>query len=59
MNQKTLDRFSTVLGLVAGVSSVLGGSGMIGSNTATIITGISTAILGYLVQRPASDKPAD
>ncbi|MEA5505662.1 hypothetical protein VB735_21625 [Halotia wernerae UHCC 0503] len=34
------------------------GAGMIGGNTATIITGISTAILGYLVQRPAAaDKP--
>ncbi len=55
MNQKTLDRVSTILGLVAGVSSVLGGAGMIGGNTAGIITGISTAILGYLVQRPAAD----
>ncbi|MEH2174825.1 hypothetical protein [Nostoc sp.] len=57
MSQKTLDRLSTILGLVAGVSGVLGSSGMIGGNTAGIITGISTAILGYLVQRPATDKP--
>ncbi|WP_445626642.1 hypothetical protein [Nostoc sp. DSM 114167] len=57
MSQKTLDRLSTILGLVAGVSGVLGSSGMIGSNTAGI-TGISTALLGYLVQHPATDKPA-
>ncbi|WGV25963.1 hypothetical protein [Halotia branconii] len=56
MSQKTLDRTTTILGLIAGVSSVLGGAGMIGGNTAGIITGISTAILGYLVQRPATDQ---
>ncbi len=43
MSQKILDRTTTILGLIAGVSSVLGGAGMIGGNTAGIITGISTA----------------
>ncbi|WGV23705.1 hypothetical protein [Halotia branconii] len=57
MSQKTLDRLTTALGLIAGVSSVLGGAGMIGNNTAGLVTGISTAILGYLIQRPAADKP--
>ncbi|WGV24784.1 hypothetical protein [Halotia branconii] len=56
MSSKTLDRITTILGLVAGTSSILGGAGIIGGNTAQIVTGVATAILGYLVQRPADDK---
>lgn len=57
MNQKTLDRITTILGLIAGGSALLGGSGVISQPLAGTIGGISTAILGYLVQRPAADKP--
>ncbi|BAZ69141.1 hypothetical protein NIES4106_39120 [Fischerella sp. NIES-4106] len=56
MSQKNLDTASTVLGLIAGVASLLGGTGVIDQQVAGTVGGIATAILGYLVNRPA-DKP--
>lgn len=56
MSGKNLDTASTVLGLVAGAASLLGSTGVINQQVAGTIGGIATAILGYLVNRPA-DKP--
>ncbi|MBW4644755.1 MAG: hypothetical protein KME23_17630 [Goleter apudmare HA4340-LM2] len=53
MNKQTLDRLSTFLGLVAGGASLLSGSGLIDTHLAGAVGGVATAILGYLVQRPA------
>jgi ammonia channel protein AmtB len=53
MNQKTLDTVTTILGLVAGVAALFGSSGVISEPLAGTIGGISAALLGYFVQRPA------
>lgn len=58
MNQTTLDRLSTIFGAIAGISTVLGGTGLINQGAAGTIAGLSTAILGYLVQRqPQPSQP--
>ncbi|AFY43671.1 hypothetical protein [Nostoc sp. PCC 7107] len=51
MSQQTLDRLSTIFGAVAGISSILGSTGLINQQFAGTVAGLSTAILGYLVQR--------
>ncbi|MBW4556415.1 MAG: hypothetical protein KME59_10825 [Trichormus sp. ATA11-4-KO1] len=53
MNQQTLDRITTILGLIAGGSALLGGSGVIGEPLAGAIGGVAAALLGYFVQRPS------
>ncbi|MEH2137431.1 hypothetical protein, partial [Nostoc sp.] len=52
----TLNTLTTIFGLIAGGSSVLGSAGMINHNLAGTIGGIATALLGYLVQQPASGE---
>jgi hypothetical protein len=54
MSKNTLNILSTVLGLVAGGSSLLGSTGIINHDVATSISGIATAFLGYLVHQPAA-----
>lgn len=54
MSKSTLNTLSTILGLIAGGSSLLGSTGIINLSTAGTIGGIATAMLGYLVQQPAS-----
>ncbi|MBD2437349.1 hypothetical protein [Nostoc sp. FACHB-110] len=58
MSQRTLDTVSTILGIVAGGATLLGNFHVINPQTAGTIGGIATAVLGYLVQRPASDTKA-
>jgi len=52
-SQTDLDRITTVLGLIAGFSTVLGAQGIIPQQYAASIAGVATALLGYLVQHPA------
>ncbi|WP_138500892.1 hypothetical protein [Nostoc sp. PA-18-2419] len=54
MSKSTLNTLSTILGLVAGGSTLLGGTGVINHQLASTLTGLATAVLGYLVQQPAS-----
>ncbi|MEH2342525.1 MAG: hypothetical protein V7K22_12870 [Nostoc sp.] len=56
MSKSTLNTLSTILGLIAGGSSLLGSAGVLNRSTAGTIGGIATAMLGYLVQQPASGK---
>ncbi len=53
MSKSTLNTLSTILGLIAGSSSLLGGTGLINHQIAGTIGGLATALLGYLVQQPA------
>ena len=53
MSKSTLNTVSTILGLIAGGSAVLGSAGVINQGLAGTVSGIATAILGYFVQRPA------
>ncbi|MEH2065146.1 MAG: hypothetical protein V7K50_23280 [Nostoc sp.] len=56
MSKSTLNTLSTIFGLIAGGSSLLGSAGVINHSTAGTIGGIATAILGYLVQQPATGE---
>ncbi len=53
LSQADLDRITTFLGVVAGLCTVLGTQGIIPQQYAASIGGAATALLGYLVQRPA------
>ncbi|MBD2365178.1 hypothetical protein H6G36_29175 [Anabaena minutissima FACHB-250] len=53
MPNKTIDTLTTILGLIAGTSTLLGGFGVIDPHTSATTTGVATAILGYFVQRPS------
>ncbi|MFN6484637.1 MULTISPECIES: hypothetical protein [unclassified Nostoc] len=54
----TLNTLSTILGLIAGGSSLLGRAGAINRNLVSTIGGLATALLGYLVQQPtAGEQP--
>lgn len=56
MSKSTLNTLSTIFGLIAGGSSVLGSAGIINHSLAGTIGGFATAILGYLVQQPAGEQ---
>ncbi len=56
MSKSTLNTLSTIIGLIAGGSSLLGGAGIVNHGIAGTIGGIATAILGYLVQQPAAGE---
>ncbi|MBH8578465.1 hypothetical protein I8752_37130 [Nostocaceae cyanobacterium CENA369] len=56
MSKSTLNKITTILGLIAGGSTLLGGAGMINQGVAATVGGIATAILGYLVQQPAAGE---
>jgi hypothetical protein len=56
LTKKDLDKITTLLGLVAGISGVLGANDVINSKTAGTIGGIATVCLGYLVQYPTNKE---
>ncbi len=56
MSKSTLNTLSTILGLIAGGSSLLGSTGVVNHQLAGTIGGLATALLGYLVQQPASGE---
>ncbi len=56
MSNSTLNTLSTIVGLIAGGSSLLGSAGVINHGVASTISGFATAILGYLVQQPAAGE---
>lgn len=56
-NKNQLNTLGTILGLTAGISTVLGTQGVIDQKIAGTISGIATVCLGYVVQQPASNPP--
>ncbi len=56
MSKQTLNTLSTIFGLIAGGSSLLGSAGIINHSLAGTIGGLATAMLGYLVQQPAAEQ---
>lgn len=56
-NKWQLDFLSTILGLSAGISGVLVANEIIPPKIGGTVSGVSTVILGYLVQRPADARP--
>lgn len=54
MSQSTLNTISTILGLIAGGSNLLGSTGVINTQLAGTIGGVATALLGYLVHQQAA-----
>ncbi|MGV0107250.1 Holin [Nostoc sp. DSM 114160] len=56
MSKSTLNTLSTILGLIAGASSLLGSTGVVNHQLAGTIGGLATALLGYLVQQPAAGE---
>lgn len=57
LNKNQLDLFGTVLGLVAGVSTVLTTQGVIDQKVGGSVSGIATVLLGVVVQRPTDAEP--
>ena len=56
MSKSTLNTLTTIFGLAAGAANFLGGIGVVNHAVAGTIGGLATAILGYLVQQPASGE---
>ncbi|MGI8500427.1 MAG: hypothetical protein ACR2LR_04725 [Hassallia sp.] len=56
MNKKNVDRLATFLGLIAGISGVLGANEMLNPKVAGTVGGVATVCLGYLVQRPTNSN---
>lgn len=57
LNKEKLDLLTTVFGIIAGVSAVLGTYEVISPTIAGLAGGISTVLLGTLAQRPANQSP--
>lgn len=57
LNKWQLDFLSTVFGLSAGISGVLVANEVVSPKVGGTIGGVSTVILGYLVQRPTDARP--
>jgi hypothetical protein len=57
INKRQLDTLGTILGLTAGIFTVLGTQGVVDQKIAGTVSGIATVFLGYVVQRPASERP--
>ncbi|ARV58497.1 hypothetical protein BZZ01_07460 [Nostocales cyanobacterium HT-58-2] len=57
LNKNQLDLFGTILGVVAGISTVLTTQGVINGKLGGSISGIATVLLGVVVQRPADAEP--
>ncbi|GET37431.1 hypothetical protein [Microseira wollei] len=56
-NKNQLDTLGTILGLIAGISTVLSTQGVVDKKIAGTVGGIATVFLGYVVQRPAKSPP--
>ncbi|BAY46567.1 hypothetical protein SAMD00079811_41790 [Scytonema sp. HK-05] len=57
LNKNQLDLLGTVLGVVAGVSTVLTTQGVINAKVGGSVSGIATVLLGVVVQRPTDAEP--
>lgn len=57
LNKNQLDTLGTLFGLLAAICSVLLANGVGNPKMVGTIGGISTALLGYVVQRPAEQHP--
>lgn len=56
-NKNQLNTLGTLLGLTAGIATVLGTQEVISPKIAGTISGIATVCLGYVVQQPANKPP--
>ena len=56
-NKNQLDTLGTILGLIAGISTVLSTQGVVDQKIAGTVGGIATVFLGCVVQRPANSPP--
>jgi hypothetical protein len=57
LNKSQLDTLSTILGLIAAISTILAQYDWISDRLGGTIAGISLACLGYLTNKPASAHP--
>lgn len=57
LNKHQLDTLGTILGVIAGISTVLSTQGVVDKKIAGTVGGIATVFLGYVVQRPANTPP--
>lgn len=57
LNKQQLDQLATLFGLIAGIFTVFGKYQVVPDREAGIVSGISLALLGAIVQRPASSHP--
>ncbi len=56
-DKNQLNTLGTILGLTAGIFTVLGTQEIISPKLAGTVSGIATVFLGYVVQQPASKAP--
>ena len=57
LNKNQLSTLGTILGLTAGIATVLGTQQVVDQKIAGTVSGIATVLLGYVVQQPASERP--
>lgn len=57
LNKNQLDLLGTVLGVVAGISTVLTTQGVIDQKVGGSVSGVATVLLGVVVQRPTDAEP--
>jgi hypothetical protein len=57
LNKNQLSTLGTILGLTAGIATVLGTQQVIDPKIAGTVSGIATVFLGYVVQQPATERP--
>lgn len=57
LSKKQLDSLSTLVGLTAGISTVLMQQGYLSDRLGGTIAGISVVLLGYLTNKPATARP--
>lgn len=56
-SKKSLNKIGTVLGLVAGLTHVLGSNEVIPKKVAGSIEGCCLVLVGYILQKPADSHP--
>jgi hypothetical protein len=59
LKKSQLNNITTFIGLISGLSVALSSSGIIPEKNANLISGISTVLLGYFIQKPAKDSSSD
>ncbi|MEI2582177.1 hypothetical protein [Scytonema sp. PRP1] len=57
LNKNQLDLLGTILGVVAGISTVLTTQDVINAKVGGTVSGIATVLLGVVVQRPTDAEP--
>lgn len=57
LNKRQLDALSTILGLIGGISGVFALNDVGDRKIASTIAGVSTVLLGYITNKPATARP--